>query len=104
MSESRITVCIGMSEDGKPLEVQVYANKAGIRRLIDELSALDERNDHFHLFSGAWGGYDLGTVSYEPKREIVADRLKVLFRTDAWDAEHFPEVMKMPSAGPLESD
>ena len=98
MSEPRITVCISLSEDGQPFEVQLYANKAGIRRLIDELSTLDEHNDHFHLFSETWGGDDLRIVPYEPQREIAADHLKVLFRTDAWDLEHFPRVMKAPPA------
>lgn len=51
MAEPRITVEIGVSADGAPCEVFLYCNQEGRAELIRELQRLDERNDHFHMFS-----------------------------------------------------
>lgn len=59
---------------------------------MKELLALDERNDHFHLWSLGWTPEKVG-LSQIPYRGKVLDSAKFLFRTDDWDRTHFPHVM-----------
>lgn len=92
MPEARITVGVVKGDDGQS-EVLLYCNAEGRALLIQELQRLDETNDHFHLYSEEWGGEELRTHSYDGKP--VAHHLKVLFRPDHWDEEHYPHVMKL---------
>jgi len=61
--------------------------------LVRELQHLSESSDHFHL-----GPEDLdGEVPVQSVTYREGDQLiewgKVLFRPDAWDAQHFPHVL-----------
>ncbi len=75
-------------------EVEVWLNEAGRDLLIRELQHLSERSDHFHLAPEAEDGeVPLQTTPYRDGDKII-ERAKVMLRTDAWDAAHFPHVIK----------
>ena len=100
MSERpRCTVQIDLPNDGVAEEggggVEIYLNRTALDRLIAELSALSERNDHFHMAPAEWGGGDGGDLSLIPYQDgsTVAGHLKVLFRPDEWDERYFPHVL-----------
>ncbi len=83
-------ITISTNQEG---ELEIWLNPAGRDLLVRELQQLSESSDHFHL-----GPEDLdGEVPVQgvPYRE--GDRMhewgQVLFRPDAWDAEHFPHVL-----------
>jgi hypothetical protein len=84
---ARITV--NLSAEG---EFQIRLNPEGREALIKALQGLSETNDHFHLGPN---GFAEVAVSNRPYRS--SDKLleygKILFRTDAWDAEYFPHVL-----------
>ncbi|MBL8557274.1 MAG: hypothetical protein JNM47_01020 [Hyphomonadaceae bacterium] len=93
MAKTRITFEFDIDDDGKPGEFNIYLNPEARDWLVSELLSLDERNDHFHLWSMAWTPDEVG-LSQLPYRGKVIDSAKILFRTDAWDEEHFPHVMQ----------
>lgn len=35
--------------------------------------------------------------AYKPSEEAVVPHVKMMFRTDVWDQEHFPHVMPQPA-------
>jgi hypothetical protein len=73
-------------------ELEIWLNSEGRDVLVKELQELSETNDHFHLMPSPYG--DVG-VSNRPYRsdDNLLEWGKILFRTDAWDAEHCPHVM-----------
>jgi len=88
----RITLQFQKSEDGAVNGVDLFLNSAGVALLIERLKSLSESDDHFHLFSPAWEpGGELSTIPYDSD-ETVGEHLKVLFRPDKWDREHYPHL------------
>jgi hypothetical protein len=73
-------------------EFEISLNPEGRDVLVKELQGLSERNDHFHLMPNPFG--DVG-VSNRPYRsdDNLLEYGKILFRPDAWDAEHYPHVL-----------
>jgi hypothetical protein len=59
---------------------------------VQELQALSDRNDHFHL--GAFEGAEvqLQDRAYRPT-DTIMHIAKVLYRPDDWDQQHFPHVL-----------
>lgn len=84
-------ITINLNKDG---ELEIWLNPAGRDRLVHELEALDERNDHFHLQPAELEGQEV-TVQSIPYQN--GDKLiewgKVLFRLDEWDRQYFPHVL-----------
>jgi hypothetical protein len=78
-------------------EFEIWLNSEGRDVLVKELQELSETNDHFHLMPSPYG--DVG-VSNRPYRsdDKLLEWGKILFRTDASDAEYFPHVL-VPSTG-----
>jgi hypothetical protein len=73
-------------------QLEVWLNEAGRDLLVHELQHLSERSDHFHLAPEIDGGeVPLQTTPY-PDGDEVIKWAKVMLRTDAWDAAHFPHV------------
>ena len=88
-AEPRIT--ISRKPDG---ELEIWLNPAGRDRLVRELQALSESNDHFHLGPEEQGGQvPVRLKAYREGDEII-DWAKVLFRPDDWDAQYFPHVLE----------
>jgi hypothetical protein len=84
---ARITV--NLNAEG---EFETWLNPDGRDVLVKELQGLSETNDHFHL-----GSRPIGEVQVSGRRYRSDDQLleygKILFRTDDWDAKHFPHVV-----------
>ena len=76
----------------------ISLNEAGRALLIQQLQALNERREHFHLDHNDWeGGADhtdvpLAAVPYDPQDRVLRNG-KVLFRPDEWDLKYYPHVM-----------
>jgi hypothetical protein len=70
-------------------ELEIWVNETGRDRLVQELQALNERNDHFHL---GWFEVEVSARAYRPTDTII-EYGKVLFRTDEWDRRFFPHVL-----------
>jgi hypothetical protein len=88
-AEPRIT--ISRKPDG---ELEIWLNAPGRDRLVRELQALSESNDHFHLGPEEHGGeVPVRLKAYREGDEII-DWAKILFRPDDWDAEYFPHVLE----------
>jgi len=77
-------------------EFEIWLNPEGRDILVKELQGLSETNDHFHL-----GPQSLSEVEVSDRPYRSDDQLlmygKILFRTDAWDAEFFPHVLDHPA-------
>lgn len=84
-------ITINLTTDG---EFQLWLNEEGRDLLVRELQRLNERNEHFHLGPKDMDG-EVPTSSrpYHPSDKVL-EWGKVLFRTDDWDREHFPHVMR----------
>ena len=94
MAKPRITIAYTKGDDGEPDEILFYVNPEGRDLLVNELSRLDERSDHFHLQDEDWDGeVPLQMKSYVPEEEQVVSAAKVMLRPDHWDAEYFPHVL-----------
>ena len=94
MAKPRITFALERTKTGELGELQVYLNPEGRELLIKELAGLDERWDHIHLQDQNWTiDVPLQTQAYVPDREEIIDSVKILFRPDEWDREHFPHVL-----------
>jgi hypothetical protein len=74
-------------------EFELWMNGEGRDLLVKELQQLDERNDHFHIAPKPMGDIEASARPYRPDDKVL-EWGKVLFRTDAWDLEHFPHVME----------
>jgi hypothetical protein len=94
MAKPRITVVVKKDEKGEPAEVFFYVNSEGRDQLVGELQHLSEQSDHFHMEPEEWAmEVPLGMVPYE-EGEIIPTHVKMMFRTDDWDRQNFPHVMK----------
>jgi hypothetical protein len=83
----RITV--NVAADG---ELEIWLNAEGRDLLVRELQHLSERSDHFHMAPEDMAEVELSTRPYRPTDRLL-QRVKVLFRTDEWDRQHFPHVL-----------
>lgn len=94
MAKPRITVVVKKDENGEPAEVFFYFNPEGRDLLVEELQRLSEKSDHTHMGPEDWGmEVALDQVPYV-EGEIVPGHVKLMFRTDEWDRQYFPHVMK----------
>ena len=64
---------------GNKVELYVHTNLNGLRNLIEELekllkSAEKDENDHIHLMTEEWGGYEL---SSESQGDEVLNHVKI---------------------------
>ena len=83
-------ITLTRTEDGR---LEIWLNEAGRDLLVKELQGLSEQSDHFHFGpSEEDAEVPVRSIAYRPDDEVL-DWGKVLFRTDAWDAEHFPHVL-----------
>ena len=84
----RITFCL--TPEGT---LEMYFNDEGRKQFIQELSKLNERNEHFHFAPTSIDSeLAVSTVPYRTEDKTL-DYGKVLFRTDKWDRQYFPHVM-----------
>ncbi len=87
--DPRIT--INLTADG---EFQIWLNAEGRDLLVRELQQLSEKDDHFHLMPKDMTGHvPTSSRPYDPSDKVL-EWGKVLFRTDDWDREHYPHVMR----------
>jgi hypothetical protein len=77
-------------------EFEMWLNPEGRDILIKELQGLSETNDHFHLGPETFGEIEVSNRSYRSDDKPLMYG-KILFRTDAWDAEYFPHVLSQPT-------
>jgi len=93
-NKARLTVEIETDKDGSHDYVEIFLNPEAIKLLIRELSALSEENDHFHCTPEDWEDPEvpLSIVPYV-SGNTTAKHVKVMYRNDEWDKEHFPHVL-----------
>jgi len=84
---ARIT--INLNADG---ELEIWLNPEGRDMLVKHLQGLSETNDHCHLGPSPFGEVEVSNRPYRLNDKVL-EYGKILFRTDAWDAEHFPHVV-----------
>jgi len=84
---ARITV--NLNAEG---ELEIWLNPEGRDVLVKELQGLSETNDHFHLGPKTFGEVQVSNRPYRSDDKLL-EYEKLLFRTDAWDAEYFPHVL-----------
>jgi len=82
-------ITLNLSANG---EVEIWLNPEGRDVLVKELQALSETSDHFHLGPAPVGEVKVSSRPYRRDDQLL-EHGKVLFRTDAWDAKHFPHVL-----------
>jgi hypothetical protein len=85
---ARIT--FSLTADG---ELEVWLNEQGRDLLVRELQMLNEKNDHFHFGAAEGSEVKVSYRAYRPDDKIF-EYGKVLFRTDAWDRQHYPHVLE----------
>ncbi len=85
---ARITV--NVTADG---EFELWLNEEGRDLFVRELQRLNKRNEHFHLGSYEGAEVVVSSVAYRPDDKLL-EYGKVYLRTDAWDRDHFPHVLK----------
>lgn len=85
---ARITVNLTASG-----EFELWLNEEGRDRLVRELQHLSEQSDHFHLGPDDSWEVKVSSVGYRPDDKLLQHG-KVLFRTDAWDRQHFSHVLR----------
>jgi hypothetical protein len=88
MTKPRITLTI--SDGGSFFEL--YLNEAGRSKLIRELQALDETDEHLHLDPDGIGDIPTSTKAYSDGQTVIAYG-KIYLRKDEWDAEYYPHVL-----------
>ncbi|NGM49558.1 hypothetical protein G5B46_08065 [Caulobacter sp. 602-2] len=88
MSKPRITMTI--SDDGSFFEL--FLNEAGRSKLIRELQALNETDEHLHLDPDGIGDIIMSTKAYGDGQTVIGYG-KIYLRKDEWDAEHYPHVL-----------
>lgn len=84
---ARITV--NLSAEG---ELEIWLNPEGRDVLVKALQGLSETNDHFHLGPKSFGEVEVSNRPYRPDDRLI-EYGKILFRTDASDAQYFPHVL-----------
>lgn len=91
-------ITIEVNSDG---ELEILINELGRDLLVDELKRLSETSDHFHLGPEEYGGEVPTQRRAYSEGDKVIEWAKVLYRPDAWDAEHFPHVLTIDESGDL---
>jgi hypothetical protein len=66
-------------DDG--VEIEVYLDRAGRDRLVRELIGLSDTNDHFHMFSLAWGSDEL-TEERRTAGTLIGRHVKIYLRPE----------------------
>jgi hypothetical protein len=84
---ARITV--NLSAEG---ELQIWLNPEGRNDLIKALQGLSETNDDVHRGPAGLAEVAVSNRPYRSSDKIL-EYGKILFRTDAWDAQYFPHVL-----------
>ena len=88
-------ITINTNKEG---ELEIWLNPEGRDLLVRELQHLSDSSDHFHLGpEGLDGEVPVQGVPYKEGGRLL-EWGKVLFRPDAWDAEHFPHVLNARAA------
>ena len=83
-------ITINTNRDG---ELEMWLNPAGRDLLVRQLQSLNEKCDHFHFGpENLDGEVPVQSTAYREGDQIL-EFGKVMFRPDAWDAEHFPHVL-----------
>jgi hypothetical protein len=88
---ARITV--NLNAEG---EFEMWLNPEGRDILVKQLQGLSETNDHFHFGPETFGEVEVSNRPYRSDDKLLMYG-KILFRTDAWDAEYFPHVQDHPA-------
>lgn len=84
-------ITINENKDG---ELEIWLNATGRDLLLRELQQLSEQSDHFHLGPEEFDSeVPVRTHAYR-EGDRVFERGKVMFRSDAWDAQYFPHVLE----------
>ena len=85
-------ITLSVTSDG---QLEIWLNEKGRDLLVAQLQALNERNDHIHLAepSAMFGDIDLSILAYDAK-DTIFKYGKIYFRTDEWDRQYFPHVMR----------
>jgi len=83
----RITIAIN---DGT---LEILLNEEGRDLLVQELTSLSKKRDHFHLMPEELVYEVPLQVKPYRKADQVIEYGKVLFRPDDWDAQYFPHVL-----------
>lgn len=73
-------------------ELEIWLNPEGRDVLVKELQGLTEVSDHFHLGPKALSEVEVSDRPYRSDDRLL-EYGKVIFRTDAWDAQYFPHVL-----------
>jgi hypothetical protein len=84
---ARITV--NLSAKG---EFEMWLNPEGRDIVVKELQGLSETNDHFRFGPKTFSEVEVANRPYRSDDKLLM-RGKILFRTDAFDAEFFPHVL-----------
>lgn len=77
-------------------ELEIWLNPEGRDILVRELQGLTETKDHFHLGPRTFGEVEVSNRPYRSDDKLLMYG-KILFRTDAWDAEYFQHVLDHPA-------
>jgi hypothetical protein len=77
-------------------DLELWLNEQGRDLLVRELQKLGERNDHFHFGHENGAELEVSSRAYRPDDKVL-EYGKVLFRTDAWDEQHYPHVLDGPA-------
>ena len=86
-------ITLNLTADG---EFEIWLNPEGRDVLVKELQGLSERNDHFHFGPSPSGEVEVSSRAYRSDDKLL-EYGKVLLRPDAWDAEHYPHVLRRPA-------
>jgi hypothetical protein len=75
--------------------LEIRLNEKGRDLVVTQLQALNEQNDHIHLVepSAMFGDIELSMLAYDTADTVVKYG-KIYFRTDEWDEQYFPHVMR----------
>ena len=73
--------------------LEMFFNEEGRQLFIQELSRLNEQNDHFHFAPATLDSEMIVSSRAYNSGDRVLDHGKVLFRPDAWDKQYYPHVI-----------
>ena len=82
-------ITINLRPDG---ELEIWLNPEGRAAFVEALQALNEGDEHLHM--GTPDEYFELELSPRPYRQDdqIIERGKVLYRTDEWDRQYYPDV------------
>jgi hypothetical protein len=88
MASARIT--LNLTAGGS---FEMWLNLEGRDLLVQKLQALTTENEHFHLGPAPIGELEVATKAYREGDQVL-EWGKVYLRTDEWDEQYFPHVLK----------